>query len=87
MVALKRLSVLKGCSILKKHFKKMQLLILNAYGLAYTFVYATVAYVNANAIFHAVAYAVAYQVANVSAYRVASMFTYVIAYLVAHVVT
>ena len=46
---LKRLSVLKGCSILKKHFKKMQLLKMDANDLAYAVAYA-VAYIVAYAV-------------------------------------
>ena len=57
LTRLKRLSVLKGCSITKTHFKTMQLLKLDAYDLAYAVVY-IVAYA------YAVAYAFAYAFAS-----------------------
>ena len=46
--------------LLKKYFKKKQLLKLDTYNLAYAVAYAAVAYVAVNAIFYSVAYAVAY---------------------------
>ena len=56
---LKRLSVLKGCLILKKYFKKMQLLKMDAYDLAYAVAYAFASFF-ASAFAYEVNYAVAY---------------------------
>ena len=85
---LKRLPVLKGCSSLKKHIKKMHLLQLDAYDLAYAVAYIVayaVAYAFASTFADEVNYAdaaVAYVVANTIAYSVA----YVVAFLVAYVI-